>query len=278
MRRARAGLKDPKRPIASFIFLGPTGVGKTELARKLAEALFDDPQSLIRLDMSEFREAHMVARLLGAPPGYKDSEEGGVLTEAIKRRPYSVVLLDEMEKAHPDVHNILLQLLEDGRLSDARGRLFDFTHCVVAMTTNVGGMLALRAKPGEDLEEPMREALLGSYRPELLNRVDEVIVFEPLTLESIEKLVELQVGKLSDRLEAGGGTQLKVSPEAQKFLAQRGFDLEFGARPLKRLLQRELEDVLAYKILDGTIHPGDQIEVRLNADQLTFHRVKSAEG
>ena len=280
IRRARTGIQDPNRPLGSFIFMGPTGVGKTELAKKLAAFLFDDEKAMIRLDMSEYMEKHSVSRLVGAPPGYTGYDEGGILTEAVHRKPYSVLLFDEVEKGHPEIFNVLLQILDEGILTDSRGIKVDFKNTIVILTTNLGSEVILKTFQEQKKVPPLlaRKILLGHFRPELLNRVDEVIVFEPLTLESIEKLVELQVGKLSDRLEAGGGTQLKVSPEAQKFLAQRGFDLEFGARPLKRLLQRELEDVLAYKILDGTIHPGDQIEVRLNADQLTFHRVKSAEG
>ena len=280
IRRARTGIQDPNRPLGSFIFMGPTGVGKTELAKKLAAFLFDDEKAMIRLDMSEYMEKHTVSRLVGAPPGYTGYDEGGILTEAVHRKPYSVLLFDEVEKGHPEIFNVLLQILDEGILTDSRGIKVDFKNTIVILTTNLGSEVILKTFQEQKKVPPLlaRKILLGHFRPELLNRVDEVIVFEPLTLESIEKLVELQVGKLSDRLEAGGGTQLKVSPEAQKYLAQRGFDLEFGARPLKRLLQRELEDVLAYKILDGTIHPGDLIEVRLNADQLTFHRVKSAEG
>ncbi|MBI5489578.1 MAG: AAA family ATPase [Deltaproteobacteria bacterium] len=258
VRRGRLGLRDPRRPIGSFLFAGPTGVGKTELARKLAEALFDDPQSLIRLDMSEFREAHMVARLLGAPPGYKDSEEGGVLTEAIKRRPYSVLLLDEMEKAHGDVHNILLQLLEDGRLSDARGRLFDFTHCVVVMTTNVGGMLALHAKPGEDLEEPMREALLGSYRPELLNRIDEIVIFRPLSDDALRAIARLSLDEASG-LARPLGVEVSFTPAVDAWVVSRRDAPEFGARPVRRVVRREVLDRLAQMLLGGDAKAGDRI-------------------
>jgi ATP-dependent Clp protease ATP-binding subunit ClpA len=258
VRRGRLGLRDPRRPIGSFMFAGPTGVGKTELARKLAEALFDDPASLIRIDMSEFREAHMVARLLGAPPGYKDSEEGGVLTEAIKRRPYSVLLLDEMEKAHPDVHNILLQLLDDGRLSDARGRTFDFTHCVVVMTTNVGGMLALRAKPGEDIEEPMREALLEAYRPELLNRIDEIVVFRPLSEEALRAIARLALDEAT-HLARPLGVNVSFTPAVDTWVVGRRDAPEFGARPVRRVVRREVLDRLAAMVLGGDAKSADAV-------------------
>jgi ATP-dependent Clp protease ATP-binding subunit ClpC len=258
VRRGRLGLRDPRRPIGSFMFAGPTGVGKTELARKLAEALFDDPASLIRIDMSEFREAHMVARLLGAPPGYKDSEEGGVLTEAIKRRPYSVLLLDEMEKAHPDVHNILLQLLDDGRLSDARGRTFDFTHCVVVMTTNVGGMLALRAKPGEDIEEPMREALLEAYRPELLNRIDEIVVFRPLSEDALRAIARLALDEAT-HLARPLGVNVSFTPAVDIWVVGRRDAPEFGARPVRRVVRREVLDRLAAMVLGGDAKSADAV-------------------
>ncbi|MBI5499478.1 MAG: ATP-dependent Clp protease ATP-binding subunit [Deltaproteobacteria bacterium] len=267
VRRGRLGLRDPRRPIGSFLFAGPTGVGKTELARKLAEALFDDPQSLIRLDMSEFREAHMVARLLGAPPGYKDSEEGGVLTEAIKRRPYSVLLLDEMEKAHGDVHNILLQLLEDGRLSDARGRLFDFTHCVVVMTTNVGGMLALRAGPGEDLEEPMREALLGSYRPELLNRIDEIVIFRSLSDDALRAIARLSLDEASG-LARPLGVEVSFTPAVDAWVVSRRDPPEFGARPVRRVVRREVLDRLAQMLLGGDAKAGDRVAFDADGGEL----------
>ncbi|MBN1773778.1 MAG: ATP-dependent Clp protease ATP-binding subunit [Deltaproteobacteria bacterium] len=258
VRRGRLGLRDPRRPIGSFLFAGPTGVGKTELARKLAEALFDDPQSLIRIDMSEFREPHMVARLLGAPPGYKDSESGGVLTEAIKRRPYSVLLLDEMEKAHGDVHNILLQLLDDGRLTDARGRSFDFTHCVVAMTTNVGGRLGLQAKPDEDVDTPMREALLGTFRPELLNRIDEIVVFRALGEDALRAIARLALDDAATLARPLGAT-VEFSPAVDAWVVGRRDAPEFGARPVRRVVRREVLDLLAQLVLDGTAASGDRI-------------------
>jgi ATP-dependent Clp protease ATP-binding subunit ClpC len=258
VRRGRLGLRDPRKPIGSFLFAGPTGVGKTELARKLAEALFDDPQSLIRIDMSEFREPHMVARLLGAPPGYKDSESGGVLTEAIKRRPYSVLLLDEMEKAHGDVHNILLQLLDDGRLTDARGRSFDFTHCVVVMTTNVGGRLGLHAKPDEDVDTPMREALLGTFRPELLNRIDEIVVFRALGEEALRAIARLALDDAA-ALAKPLGVTVEFEPAVDAWVVGRRDAPEFGARPVRRVVRREILDLLAQLALDGTAAAGDRL-------------------
>ena len=279
IRRARTGIQDPNRPLGSFIFMGPTGVGKTELAKKLAGFLFDDEKAIIRLDMSEYMEKHAVSRLMGAPPGYTGYDEGGLLTEAVKRKPYSVILFDEIEKGHPEIFNILLQILDEGTLTDARGIKVDFKNAIVILTTNLGSELILKTYQEQKKVHPMisRKILLTRFRPELLNRLDEVIVFEPLNLEAVEKLVELQVNLLARRLEQNSGTLLSVTGEAQRHLAQRGFDIEFGARPLKRLIQRELEDVLAYKILDGTIQPGDNIEVRLTAEQLSFHRIKPVE-
>ncbi|MDT8447775.1 MAG: AAA family ATPase [bacterium] len=279
IRRARTGIQDPNRPLGSFIFMGPTGVGKTELAKKLAHFLFDDEKAMIRMDMSEYMEKHAVSRLVGAPPGYTGYDEGGILTEAVHRKPYSVILFDEVEKGHPEIFNILLQILDEGILTDSRGIKVDFKNSIVILTTNLGSEVILKTF-SEQKKVPQlmaRKILLTRFRPELLNRLDEVIVFEPLGMDSIERLVALQVDKLSGRLEENGGTILRVNQEAQRHLAQRGFDAEFGARPLKRLIQRELEDVLAYKILDGTIHPGDQIEVRLSGEQLTFHRIKAVE-
>lgn len=279
IRRARTGIQDPNRPLGSFIFMGPTGVGKTELAKKLAHFLFDDEKAMIRLDMSEYMEKHAVSRLVGAPPGYTGFDEGGILTEAVHRKPYSVILFDEVEKGHPEIFNILLQILDEGILTDSRGIKVDFKNSIVILTTNLGSEVILKTF-AEQKKVPQlmaRKILLSRFRPELLNRLDEVIVFEPLGMEAIEKLVGLQVAKLSARLEETGGTVLRVNAEAQAHLARRGFDAEFGARPLKRLIQRELEDVLAYKILDGTIHPGDQLEVRLSGEQLTFHRIKAVE-
>ena len=276
IRRARTGIQDPNRPLGSFIFMGPTGVGKTELAKTLALFLFDDGKAMIRLDMSEYLEKHTVSRLLGAPPGYTGYEEGGILTDAVRRKPYSVVLLDEIEKGHPEIFNILLQILDDGVLTDSRGIKIDFRNTIVILTTNLGSEVVLKhyAENKKMGNSAVRKILLSKFRPELLNRVDEIIVFNPLNIEHIEQLVKIQVRQLVERLEESN-TYLRINQDAQKFLAYNGFDPEFGARPLKRVIQRELEDVLAFKILDGTIKPGDHIEVRVQDKQLTFHRIKT---
>jgi ATP-dependent Clp protease ATP-binding subunit ClpC len=262
VRRARAGLKDPKRPIGSFIFLGPTGVGKTELARALAEFLFDDEEAMVRLDMSEYMERHSVSRLVGAPPGYVGYEEGGQLTEAVRRRPYSVVLLDEIEKAHPDVFNMLLQILDEGRLTDNKGRTVDFKNTVIIMTSNVGAGLI----PGGDemerrydeVEAQLMEALKQVFRPEFLNRVDEIIVFHALTREQLRQIVDLLVEKVRRQV-AAQGMRLEVNPEAADLIAGAGYDTQFGARPLKRAIQRLLENPLSRELLRGAFSEGDTI-------------------
>ena len=280
IRRARTGIQDPNRPWGSFLFMGPTGVGKTEMAKTLAGFLFDDEKAMIRLDMSEYQERHSVSRLLGAPPGYQGFDEGGILTEAVHRKPYSVILVDEIEKGHPEVFHILLQILDDGILTDARGIRVDFKNTIIILTTNLGSEAVIKLyEENKKLAPAMaKKILLSRFRPELINRLDEVIVFEPLELKDLEQLVQIQVDRLSKRLQTAHNTNLKVTPEAMSFLAKQGYDLEFGARPLKRTIQRELEDVLAYKILDGTIKPGDVIEVRLRSEtQLSFHRVKAGE-
>jgi ATP-dependent Clp protease ATP-binding subunit ClpB len=262
VRRARAGLQDPNRPIGSFIFMGPTGVGKTELARALAEFLFDDEQAMVRIDMSEFMEKHSVARLIGAPPGYVGYEEGGFLTEAIRRRPYSIVLMDEIEKAHPEVFNILLQILDDGRLTDGHGRTVDFKNTVVIMTSNIGSqwITDLREKDYEEMRRRVMEAMRNHFKPEFLNRVDELIIFHALGLGEIKAIVEIQMKKLEQRL-LERRIQLKMAEKAKEWLAKEGFDPAYGARPLKRVIQKEIQDKLALKILEGKFKEGDTITV-----------------
>ena len=279
IRRARTGIQDPNRPLGSFIFMGPTGTGKTELAKILASFLFDDEKAMIRLDMSEYMEKHTVSRLLGAPPGYAGFEDGGILTDAIRRKPYSVILLDEIEKGHPEVFNILLQILDEGVLTDAKGIQVDFKNTIVILTTNLGSEIILKQfsegkKVGSDMA---RKLLAAKFRPELLNRLDEIIVFSLLMPEHLEQIVKIQVNKLMKRLEENNNTRIRITKEVRKRLAELGDEPEFGARPLKRIIQRELEDVLAYKILDGTIKFGDLIEIRLKNQQLTFHRIRPEE-
>ncbi len=265
VRRARAGLQDPNRPIGSFIFLGPTGVGKTETARALAEFLFDDESAMIRIDMSEYMEKHSVARLIGAPPGYVGYEEGGQLTEAVRRRPYSVLLFDEIEKAHPDVFNVLLQILDDGRATDGQGRTIDFKNTVLIMTSNIGSayITELGGKDDANMEKRVLEALRAHFRPEFLNRVDEIIIFHSLGEAQLEKIVDIQLARL-ERLLAERHLTLKLSPEAKRLVAQHGFDPVYGARPLKRAIQRYLQDPLAVKILQGEFREGDEIKVVAN--------------
>jgi len=275
VRRARAGLQDPNRPIGSFIFLGPTGVGKTELARALAELLFDDERAMIRIDMSEYQEKHTVSRLIGAPPGYVGYEEGGQLTEAVRRRPFSVILFDEIEKAHHEVFNVLLQVLDDGRLTDGQGRTVDFRNTVIIMTSNLGSELWLNQHGPVDRDTVTR-VLQAHFRPEFLNRIDEIVVFNPLTKEHLVKIVDIQLRRL-EKLVAERGYRLEVTPEARQYLAEVGYDPDFGARPLKRAIQRELQDPLAYKLLAGEFKPGDTIRVDRGPDGLTFQAVVSAE-
>jgi ATP-dependent Clp protease ATP-binding subunit ClpB len=275
IRRSRAGLSDPNRPIGSFLFLGPTGVGKTELARALAEYLFDDERAIVRVDMSEYQERHNVSRLVGAPPGYVGYEEGGQLTEAVRRRPYSVVLLDEIEKAHSDVFNVLLQLLDDGRLTDGQGRTVDFRNTIVIMTSNLGSAaFADRGMSPEKQREEVLADVRAVFRPEFVNRIDELLVFEPLGREEIEAIVRIQLQGLERRL-AERRLTVSLTDAARAYLAEKGYDPEFGARPLKRLIQREVQDPLALKLLSGDIHEGDVVEVDAGEGGLTFAVRKS---
>ncbi len=279
IRRSRAGLADPNRPNGSFLFLGPTGVGKTELTKALASFLFDTEEAMVRIDMSEFMEKHSVARLIGAPPGYVGYEEGGYLTEAVRRKPYSVILLDEVEKAHPDVFNVLLQVLDDGRLTDGQGRTVDFRNTVIVMTSNLGSQ-AIQELSGEQNYDAMKHAVMeivgGHFRPEFINRIDEVVVFHPLGREQIRAIADIQIGYLRRRL-ADRDMELEISTAALDHLGQAGFDPVYGARPLKRSIQQELENPLAQKILSGDYGPGDRVVVDVEGDQLSFSRAKAKE-
>jgi ATP-dependent Clp protease ATP-binding subunit ClpB len=279
VRRSRSGLADPNRPVGSFIFLGPTGVGKTELARALAEFLFDDEQALIRLDMSEYQEKHTVARMLGAPPGYIGYDEGGQLTEAVRRRPYSVVLFDEIEKAHPDVFNVLLQILDDGRLTDGQGRTIDFRNTVLIMTSNLGGQLIqeMSSRPFDEVRDAVMGVLRDHFRPEFLNRVDEVIVFKPLTQEQLGAIVDIQLVRLRKRLEERKIT-LAVTADAKHLLIERGWDPIYGARPLKRAIQRLVQDPLAMLLLEGKFSDGDTVTVDAHDGKLSFEKTKAKAG
>ena len=272
VRRARAGLQDPHRPIGSFIFLGPTGVGKTELTKALASFLFDDDTALVRLDMSEYMEKHSVARLIGAPPGYVGYEEGGALTEAVRRRPYQVVLFDEIEKAHPDVFNVLLQVLDDGRLTDGQGRTVDFRNTLIIMTSNLGAEYLVNQPDGQD-SEAVREEVMGvvraHFRPEFLNRVDEIVLFHRLRREQMGAIVDIQAKRLEKLLEERK-IALEITPEARDFLADKGYDPAYGARPLKRVMQKLLQDPLAGRILAGTVKDGDLVKVERGANELLF--------
>jgi ATP-dependent Clp protease ATP-binding subunit ClpB len=279
VRRARAGLQDPNRPIGSFIFLGPTGVGKTELARALAAFLFNDEDAMVRIDMSEYQEKHTVSRLFGAPPGYVGFEEGGQLTEAVRRRPYSVVLFDEIEKAHAEVFNALLQLLDDGRLTDGQGRTVDFRNTVVIMTSNLGSELWMSSVEDEsEIKQVSRDQinrlLQAHFRPEFLNRVDEIVTFHPLTKEDLKKIVDIQLERVS-KLMAQRNLTLKVDSSARAYLAEEGYDPDFGARPLKRTIQREVQDPLALKVISGEISEGDTVKVSKGADGLEFETIES---
>ena len=265
--RARAGIKDPNRPIGSFIFLGPTGVGKTELAKTLAEVLFDDERNIIRIDMSEYMEKHTVSRLIGAPPGYVGYDEGGQLTEAVRRRPYSVILLDEIEKAHADVFNVLLQVLDDGRLTDGKGRVVDFKNTLIIMTSNLGSNEIMKHQGSMD-REAIQQMLMNFFRPEFLNRVDDIVTFKPLGQEQIKDIVKLVLKELSARLSKQLEITLTATDEAVAYLADAGFDPAFGARPLKRLIVHTVENLLGHKIVAGEIQNGSAVEVVLKNDTI----------
>jgi ATP-dependent Clp protease ATP-binding subunit ClpB len=276
VRRARAGLQDPNRPIGSFLFLGPTGVGKTELTKALAQFLFDDEQAMVRIDMSEFMEKHAVARLIGAPPGYVGYEEGGSLTEAVRRRPYQVVLFDEVEKAHPDVFNVLLQVLDEGRLTDGQGRVVDFRNTLIILTSNLGGEILANQQPGHDsgeIRSQVMEIVRASFRPEFLNRLDETILFHRLAREQMGKIVDIQLGRL-DKLLFDRKIVLKLDEAAKDWLAEKGYDPIYGARPLKRVIQRYLQNPLAMQILEGTVKDGDTVPVSTEANDLLLNGKK----
>jgi ATP-dependent Clp protease ATP-binding subunit ClpB len=269
VRRARAGLQDENRPIGSFLFLGPTGVGKTELSKALAEFLFDDDGAMVRIDMSEYMEKHAVSRLIGAPPGYVGYEQGGQLSEHVRRKPYSVVLFDEIEKAHPDVFNVLLQVLDDGRITDGQGRTVDFRNTVLIMTSNIGSQHLIDESNSEQREVKVREALRGHFRPEFLNRIDETVIFDRLDRAELAKIVVLQLDRVKGRL-AKQGLLLKLSEEAVEFIGNQGYDPVYGARPLKRAIQHHLLDPLSLSLLEGEFVEGDKITVRVSEGGLSF--------
>ena len=282
VRRARAGLQDPNRPIGSFMFLGPTGVGKTELAKALAAFLFDDESALFRIDMSEYMEKHSVARLIGAPPGYVGYEEGGSLTEAVRRRPYQVILFDEIEKAHPDVFNVLLQVLDDGRLTDGQGRTVDFRNTIIILTSNLGSEYLVNQKEGEDTEA-VRDLVMAEvrqkFRPEFLNRLDDIILFHRLQRSEMSKIVDIQMARLQ-KLLADRKIKIDLDDKARTWLANRGYDPAYGARPLKRVIQRHVQDPLAEQILSGRIKDGDTVRVGVRDGEIALNgepvKVKAA--
>jgi ATP-dependent Clp protease ATP-binding subunit ClpB len=273
VRRARAGLQDPNRPIGSFMFLGPTGVGKTELTKALAEFMFDDENALIRIDMSEYMEKHSVARLIGAPPGYVGYEEGGALTEAVRRRPYQVVLFDEIEKAHPDVFNVLLQVLDDGRLTDGQGHTVDFRNTLIVMTSNLGSQFLVDQPEGEDsdaVKDQVMAVVRASFRPEFINRIDEIILFHRLKRSEMTRIVDIQMGRLARLLE-DRKIVIALEPAAREWLAEKGWDPAYGARPLKRVIQKAIQDPLAELVLAGTVKDGDRVKISASKQGLTFN-------
>jgi ATP-dependent Clp protease ATP-binding subunit ClpB len=271
--RARSGIKDPRRPVGSFLFLGPTGVGKTELAKTLAETLFDSESAMVRIDMSEYMEKHSVSRLIGAPPGYVGYDEGGQLSEAVRRRPYAVVLFDEIEKAHPDVYNVLLQVLDDGRITDAQGRTVDFKNTIIIMTSNIGSRHLLDGVTGDSIPESVRESVFAdlrqALRPEFLNRIDETILFKPLTLEEIARIVDLLLADLNRRL-ADRRVTVSLDDKARQWSAEKGYDPVYGARPLKRFLQRQVETRLARALVSDEIGDGAEVTFSVKGDGLVM--------
>jgi ATP-dependent Clp protease ATP-binding subunit ClpB len=269
LRRSRAGLQDPHRPLGSFIFLGPTGVGKTELAKTLSEFMFNSEKAMVRIDMSEYMEKHSVSKLIGAPPGYIGYEEGGQLTETVKRKPYCLILLDEIEKAHNDVFNILLQILEDGRLTDAKGKTVNFTNTIIIMTSNLGSEIIQEQRDYQEIKSKLNELLFKYFKPEFLNRIDEIIVFRPLTPENIQKIAELQIEHLRELL-AAQKIALTVTPQAVAKLAEAGFHPQLGARPLRRVIQQEIQDKLSVMILEGKLGPGSTVHVDFKKDEFVF--------
>ena len=272
--RSRAGISDPKKPIGSFMFLGPTGVGKTELAKSLAEALFDDEHNMVRIDMSEYMEKYSVSRLIGAPPGYVGYEEGGQLTEAVRRKPYSVVLFDEIEKAHPDVFNVLLQVLDDGRITDSQGRTVDFKNTIIILTSNLGSDIILdgideNGDISEEAKEKVQDLLKRSFRPEFLNRLDEIVFYKPLKKDEISKILELLLVDLQKRLE-DKHIIINLTESAKKYLIDNGYDEVYGARPLKRFVRKKLETLIAEKILKGDIHPMEEVQIDCKNNELVI--------